>query len=379
MNDPKKARLAITLFFFVSGFGFASWGSRIADIQRHLGLNEAHLGGVLFALPLGLALTLPVTGALLQRYSSRKIMFVGALAFNVMLSLIGFANLAWQLVIVLFAFGSSRNLLNISMNAQSVGVQQLYDRSIITTFHAVWSVACALGSGLGWLMNSFHIDPLWHLLGVGIAMVILGFIAYPDSLHQPPAPRGSKGFIFPDKTLVKYGLISFGSMSCEGTMYDWSNIYFQKAVHATPALAGAGFTIYMTMMAVGRFSGDRLVNKMGAATIIRFSGILLFCGLLLAALFPYEVTASMGFMMAGLGVSCVVPLVFSLGGKASKMTSGAAIAAISTVGYIGFLLVPPVVGFIAQAAGLRWAFGIMSCFGLLIAVLVSQLKEPATN
>ncbi|UYQ94570.1 MFS transporter [Chitinophaga horti] len=380
MNDPKKARWAITLFFIISGFGYFSWASRIPDIQQKLSLNDAELGSVLLALPVGLMLTLPVTGALLQRFSSRSIMFAGALAFNLMLSLIGFANETWQLVLILFAFGSSRNLLNISMNGNSVGVQALYDRSIITTFHGIWSVAGFSAVGFGALMIYFKIGPSWHFLGVGLAMVLLGFYAFPGSLKQPPAPTGRKGFALPDKTLVKYGLISFGSMSCEGTMIDWSGIYFQKAVHVSDNWVGVGFFAYTVMMAAGRFGGDKLVNRWGAAPMIRYSGILLFCGLLLAALLPYPVTASLGFMMAGLGVSCVVPLVFALGGKASKMSNGASIAAISTVGYFGFLLVPPAVGFLAEAIGLRWTFAIVSCFGVLIAVLVSQLKEePATT
>lgn len=376
MNDPKKARLAITLFFFISGFGFFSWASRIPDIQRKLQLNEAELGSVLFALPLGLMLTLPVTGVLLTRYSSRSIMFVGALAFNLMLSLIGFAANAWQLAIILFCFGCSRNLLNISMNAQSVGVQALYERSIITTFHGIWSLAGFAGAGLGWLMVSLKIPTSWHFLTVGLLLAALCVISVPNSLLQPPSQRtGGKRFALPDKTLVKYGLLSFASMSCEGTMIDWSGIYFQKAVNAPKEWAGAGFVVYVIMMAAGRFSGDKLVSRLGAVNMIKYSGWLLFSGLLLAAIFPYPITAGIGFMLAGLGVSCVVPLVFSLGGKASALSSGAAIASISTVGYIGFLLVPPMVGFLAEAAGLRWSFAIVSGFGLLITVLVLQIRE----
>ena len=116
MDTPRAARIAITLFFFISGFGFSSWASRIPDIQHRLQLNEAELGSLLFALPLGLILTLPVTGILLQRFSSRYIMMAGALVFNLMLCLLGFVSNTWQLAVVLFCFGSSRNLMNISMN-----------------------------------------------------------------------------------------------------------------------------------------------------------------------------------------------------------------------------------------------------------------------
>ena len=370
MNSPGRARIAIALFFFLSGFGFSSWASRIPDIQHRLQLNNAELGVVLFALPLGLLCTMPVTGVLLQRYSSSRIMFIGALAFNGMLSILGFVTSVWQLVIGLFCFGASRNLLNISMNAQSVGVQALYQRSIITTFHGIWSVASFCGAGLGGVMVYFRIGTAWHFLMVGILMVILGFIAYPGSLKQPPATSGRGRFALPDKGLLKYGLICFAVMACEGTMIDWSAIYFKEAVKASEEMVTAGFVVYMAAMATGRFSGDKLLHKIGIVAMIKYSGLLIFAGLLLAALMPQPIPAGIGFMMTGVGVSCVVPLVFSMAGKSTTMANGPAIAAVSTIGYLGFLLVPPVFGFMAEAAGLRWTFAMMALFGLVITALI---------
>ena len=374
MDQARRARLSIALFFFISGLGFSTWASRIADIQHRLGLNEAELGSVLFALPLGLMITMPITGVLLQRYSSNRIMFVGALAFNAMLGCLGFVTEVWQLVIGLFCFGASRNLLNISMNAQSVGVQALYDRSIITTFHGIWSVAGFSGAGLYWLMVYFHVGTNWHFLGVGLLLVILGFFAYPGSLEQPPAPTGRK-FALPDKTLLKYGLICFAVMSCEGMMYDWSSIYFAKAVNASREVVPLGFAVYMVAMAAGRFGGDRVVHRFGVPAMIKYSGMLICCGLLLAAALPAPVTAGAGFMMIGFGVSCVVPLVFSMAGKSKTMANGPAIAAVSTVGYLGFLLVPPMVGFVAEVFSLRWAFGLMAGCGLAITYLIQKAKQ----
>src|SRR5579863_8711093 len=144
-----KTRVMVGIFFFVSGFGFYTWASRIPTIQQELHLNEAQLGAVLFALPVGLMGTLPVTGVLLSRFDSRRIMLIGAVFFNLMLCAIGFVTEAWQLVIALVCFGSSRNLMNISVNAQSIGVQGLYDRSIIARFHGIWSLAGFAGAAVG--------------------------------------------------------------------------------------------------------------------------------------------------------------------------------------------------------------------------------------
>ncbi len=372
--SPRRIRIATSIFFFVSGFGFSTWASRIPTIQQSLHLNEAQLGAVLFALPIGLLLTLPVTGILLSRYDSRRIMITGAIFFNIMLSLIGYATHGWQLVIALLCLGSSRNLLNISANAQSIGVQGLFDRSIIAGFHGIWSLAGFGGAALGSVMISFNITPAIHFLVVGIFLTGMAVYAYPSSLSQPPVAREKRPrFALPDKHLLKFGLISFASMACEGTMYDWSGIYFQKAVHVSGKLATLGFVVYMISMTCGRLVGDRVAGRVGVRNMLTYSGLLICSGLLLATLLPVPLVAALGFMLTGFGVSCVIPMVFSMAGRSEGMSSGAAIASVSTVGYLGFLIVPPLVGTVAQLAGLRWSFALIAVFGLAITVLVQRL------
>ncbi|HEY4063794.1 MAG TPA: MFS transporter [Puia sp.] len=366
----------VTIFFFVSGFGFSTWASRIPTIQQQLHLNEAQLGAVLFALPIGLMATLPVTGLLLSRFDSRRIMMIGAILFNLMLCGIGFATKTWQLAIALFCFGSSRNLLNISVNAQSIGVQSLYDRSIIARFHGIWSLAGFGGAALGSLMVSFSVSPAWHFLLVGVLLTIGCLYAFPGSLPQQPKARERRSlFALPDRTLAKYGLISFASMACEGTMFDWSGIYFRKAVHASRDVATLGFVVYMIAMTLGRLTGDRLANRFGIRNMLTYSGLLISSGLLIATLLPHPLTAGFGFMLTGFGVSCVIPMVFSMAGRSAGMSSGSAIAAVSTVGYFGFLIVPPLIGSVAELAGLQWSFGLMAAFGVVITVLVQAMLD----
>src|SRR5690242_17673561 len=366
-DSPRKARIATAVFFFVSGFGFSSWASRIPTIQQNLHLSEGKLGAVLFALPAGLMCTLPVTGYLLRRFSSRYIMFTGAVLFNIMLCLVGFAQQTWQLVLVLFFFGSSRNLFNISANAQSIGVQKLYGRSIIATFHGIWSTAGFAAAAVGSLIVSMSIAPSWHLLAVAVILTGLCFAFFKNSVHQRPQPHERKqSFQLPDKALIKLGFICFASMACEGTMYDWSAIYLKKAVHASKEMATAGYAIYMVAMMFGRFTGDKLANKIGVKAMLKYSGLFILAGLLLAAALPYTVTTALGFMMTGFGVSCVVPMVFSMAGRIKHMSGGPAIAGVSTIGCFGFLIVPPTVGFIAEQFNLRWSLALIALFGALI-------------
>ncbi|THU36022.1 MFS transporter [Niastella caeni] len=376
--SPRKARIATAIFFFVSGFGFSSWASRIPTIQQNLHLSEGKLGAVLFALPAGLMCTLPVTGYLLRRFSSRYIMFTGAVLFNIMLCLVGFTQNIWELALVLFFFGSSRNLFNISANAQSIGVQKLYDRSIIATFHGIWSVAGFAAAAVGSLVVTFSIPPSWHFLAVSIFLTSLCFIFFKDSVHQQPQPHErleKTKFRFPDKALLKLGFICFASMACEGTMYDWSAIYLKKAVHASKEVATVGYAVYMVAMTLGRFTGDKLANNIGVKAMLKYSGLFILTGLLLAAIFPYTITTCIGFLMTGFGVSCVVPMVFSMAGKVKHMSGGPAIAGVSTIGYFGFLIVPPTVGFIAETFNLRWSIALIALFGALITWLVSEMKE----
>ena len=380
-----RTRVMVAIFFFVSGFGYYTWASRIPTIQQELHLNEAQLGAVLFALPVGLMATLPLTGMLLSRFDSRRIMMIGAVSFNLMLCAIGFATRSWQLALALVFFGSSRNLMNISANAQSIGVQSLFERPVIARFHGVWSLAGFGAAALGSLMVSFTVAPAGHFLGVGLVLTACCWYAYPGSLPQQPAPRERRPwFALPDKTLAKYGLISFASMACEGTMIDWTGIYLQKAVHASRELATLGFTIYMIAMTLGRLAGDRITNRHGIRTTLTWSGGLIALGLLVAVFLPYAPTAIFGFILTGFGVSCVIPMVFSMAGRSEGMSSGSAIAAVSTVGYLGFLIVPPLVGSVAQLAGLRSAYAMMAAFGILITVLVhftlgKTNKRPATT
>jgi MFS family permease len=375
-RSPKQLRIANAVFFFISGFGYATWASRIPTIQHQLHLNDAQLGGLLFAMPIGLILTLPVTGRLLSKFSSRAVMLFGALFFSIVLGFIGFSVNVWQLALTLFCLGSARNLFNISTNAQAVGVQSLYDRSIMATFHGIWSLAGFAGAAVGYFMVLYNIGTAWHLLGVSIALVIFSLWFISGTIYQEPVPQVRKKlFTFPEKSLITFSLICFASMACENTMYDWSGIYFEKVIHAPKALATEGFVVYMIAMTLGRFAGDAAVNRFGIKNLLKFSGIFIFCGLLLSVLFPFKMIAYLGFILVGLGVSCIVPMVFQMAGKSTTMSSGTALASISSIGYLGFLIVPPFIGFIAQAAGLRWSFGFISILGALVVGLVYSIHD----
>jgi MFS family permease len=375
---PARSRRAIAVYFFISGFGYSSWTSRIPVVKETLKLNDAHFGTLLFLMPVGLIVTMPFTGKLLDHFKSRVIMLYGALIYFVVLIFLGFSPFAWVLAIVLFFFGASRNLMNLSMNAQAIGVQSLYTRSIMSSFHAVWSLAGFAGAAVGYVMVATHIIPGWHLLGVSLLLTALTLYYYGDTLDQKPDKNNRRPiFSLPPKGMLIFSLICFASMACENTMYDWSGIYVKQVMHGSNGLATIAFVVYMVAMTTGRIFGDRVADKFGIKFVLRGSGILIFCGLLITVLSPYMPLTFLGYLFTGFGVSCVVPFIFSLAGKIPMSNPGPALASISSIGYLGFLLVPPMIGYVAQSTSLRVSFAIIASMGLLIIALTRKIQVPA--
>jgi len=375
ISFSRAARIAVSTFFFVAGICFASWASRIPDIQHHLHLDDGQLGSVLFALPVGSMLSLPVAGFLVTKFGSRIVMFVGSFFYASLLCLLGLVDATWQLVTVLFFFGMSGNLMNISVNTQGVGVEILYKRSIMASFHGLWSLAGFVGASIGTLMVSQKIPPLMHFIIIACLIAMLAIIMFRYSLSNDVSRQNNeKGFALPDKSLMKLGIIAFCCMACEGCMFDWSGIYFRDIVKTPPHLVTLGYTAFMAMMATGRFVGDRLVTKFGVKRVLQLSGCLIVTGLLTAILIPNLYMTTAGFLLTGFGVSSVVPLTYGLAGKSHTMSAGMAIAAVSTIGYLGFLFGPPVIGYIAKTANLRYSFALIAVFGFCVIILASKVK-----
>jgi MFS family permease len=368
-------RIAVSSFFFLAGICFASWASRIPDIQARLQLNSAALGGVLLCLPIGLLTSLPIAGFLVAKYGSRIIVMLAAILYSCTLPMLGFSGSVTQLMITLFVFGFGGNMMNISVNTQAVATEGLYHKPIMASFHGVWSMAGFTGAAVGTIMVHLHVLPPYHFLCItAIAGLIL--ILFSGRLIHKDSSRDEKQPIFarPDKSIFNFGLIAFFSMICEGAMFDWSGIYFAKVVRPDPSLVTVGYTAFMCTMATGRFVGDWVAFRLGMKTMLQLSGLLTACGLLLSVFFPYFITATIGFLIVGAGVSSIIPMIYSAAGKSKIMSPGVAIAAVSTIGYLGFLFGPPFIGFIAQVTSLRISFGLIAVMGIMIAVISGRIS-----
>jgi MFS family permease len=367
-------RFAVGAFFFIQGICFASWASRIPSIQQQLGMSEAELGTVLLALPAGLMLSLPLSGWLVAKAGSQRVLILSALLYALSLLSLGLARNVFQLVLCLFVFGLIGNVMNISVNTQAVGVEAMYKRSIMASFHGLWSLAGFSAAAVGTFMIGHSISPFQHYVYITIFVLLAGLLSFRFTLQEDVNKQENQPiFARPDKSLLILGIIAFCSMMCEGAMFDWSGVYFRKVVLADSAWVGAGFTAFMSTMAGGRFVADWFTSRYGIKTILRVSGLLTSAGLGIAVLFPDLYTAIVGFLLVGMGVSAVVPLVYSAAGKSKVLSPGVALAAVSTIGFAGFLIGPPVIGLVAGISSLRISFSIVALLGICIALMAGKV------
>lgn len=371
-------RAALMSFFFVMGLVFASWAIRIPDIKARLALGDAALGSILLAAPLGQMLAIAPTAWLLGRIGSRHGIDCALLLMPVCLVLLGLAPTPTLLFAALLCFGFANNMLNIALNTQAVDVETLYSRSIMATFHGMWSLGGLVGGLVGAFIAPLGITPLTHFCAV-FCLVLLTLV----SLRHWTLPRAVRiigrhktataGRFRMDAYLLVLGFIALGSMATEGAMYDWSSVYFADVVQPGEALVRVG---YVGCMVLGRLTADGLINRFGVAPVLRLSGLCIATGLSLAVAFPYLVPATLGLGLVGYGMASVVPLCYSLAGKSTRVPACVGISLVSSVSFLGFLGCPPLIGFLSHAAGsLRWAFCPIIALGLSIALLVPVLRR----
>lgn len=371
-----RIRWAVSLFYFGMGLCFATWASRIPNIKSDLHLSDGHLGTILFALPVGQLTMMFFSGKLVTRFGSHRILPFSTLMYAFSMTNIGLAQNAWQLGLGLYAFGIFGNLSNISLNTQGVYSEGLYKRTIMSSFHGVWSLAGFTGALVGLGMLSLNLDTYTHFLIV--AAIVLLFVAFNFKFlikaKETPRREKKKGFRKRDKSLILLGIIGFCSMASEGIMFDWSGVYFKDIVKVPGSLVVLGYTSFMIMMASGRFLGDGLINRFGRKKVMQISGVMISTGLFTAVIFPFLIPSTIAFMVVGLGVSTIVPTLYSIAGKHPTIPTGEALTAVSSISFLGFLMGPPVIGYISELFGLRFSFAFIGIFGFMIALMVSRIK-----
>ena len=372
-------RTALMVFFLVMGIIFASWAIRIPDVKAALHLSDAELGGLLFGAPLGQLAAIVPSAWLIGRIRSRRTVILGMLLMPAALVSLSLASGHVSLFVCLLFFGFADNMLNIALNSQAVGVETLYGRSIMATFHGMWSLGGVIGGVVGAILAPLGIPPFHHFCL--IAALAVGVLASLRSWTLPREVRVGRKVeqarrpVRFDVYLAALGVIAFGSMATEGAMYDWSSVYFAQVVQPEERLVRVGYVACMSAMVLGRLMADGLINRHGVAPVLQLSGACISGGMALSLIWPDLACATAGFALVGFGMASIVPICYSLAGKSSRVPPQVAISLVSSISFFGFLACPPVVGFLSHLAGLRWALSPLVAVGLLIALAAPLLHR----
>lgn len=368
-------RVSISLVFFFSGLIFSSWASRIPDIKDRFGLSEAELGGILFMLPLGSLSALPFAGWIVHRFNSKRTTIAALLVFSLVLLLLSRLDTVPALSATLFFFGVLGNMTNIAMNTQGLSVQDVLKKPILSSLHAMWSLGAFTAAALtGWLSaRGVHMQSQFNV--ITLLTVVISLSLYFGLVGDNASGDGpAKVFALPNKPLMLLGLICFCGAMSEGAMIDWSALYFKEQIVDPTWSSTSGYTAFMCCMTIGRFAGDLMVNRFGIRTVLKTNGTLILVGMMTALLLHHPLWVMFGFGMVGFGVSSVIPLVYMMSAQTRAMAPSTALAAVSSVGFSGFLLGPPIIGFIAEEIGLRFTLWIVALLGVVIMVLTTKVR-----
>jgi len=372
-------RIAVKTAFFINGFIFANWVSRLPRIQELYNADDGTIGLVLLASSIGAVGAMPFTGWVIIRNGSRRITLISAILYCAFVPLIPLAQNLPLLIVLYFFMGIVTGMLDVAMNAQAILVEREYKRPIMTSFHALFSIGMMLGAGSASLFTDVGLDLTNHFFIVAGAALLAAAWMSRHLIHDRPDPAHHDGPLFrlPNKSMIALGIITFCCMIGEGSMSDWSVNYMENITNASITLAPIGLSAFATAMTFGRIFGDALRRRFGDRTMIVGGGLMALAGLCAALIFPMPYVTITGFFLVGLGLSSIVPIAYSIGGNEKDLPPGVGLAMVTTVGYSGFLIGPPVIGFIADWQDLRVSLGVIALLLALMTVLGYRYKTTS--
>lgn len=365
-------RLAVNMIFLVNGVLYTSWLSRMPGIQQLYGMNHSQTGLVLLALGLGAQLAMPATGLLISRYGSHRVTAISAILFCLLASLAPVMGTILRLAGLLFVLGMSTGVMDVAMNAQAVVVEKRYGRPLMSSFHALFSGGMMAGALLGGVFTQQNIPlttHLWLVVGLCLAGVLWSIRHLSPEEQSAATSSAHSGSRWPIRMLWVIGTIAFCSMLSEGTMADWSTIYVREIAHAPPGIAPAGLSAFSAAMMLGRIAGDFGRTRLGDSTLLIITSMIATSGTLLLVLAPTPAMTIGAMALVGIGLSVISPIAYSTAGSVDGLAPGVGISMVTTIGYSGFLLGPPIIGFLADWYTLRASMAFVAGLQILMTVM----------
>jgi predicted MFS family arabinose efflux permease len=369
-------RIAVCIFFFVNGLLYGNWTARLPAIQRFYDISNSMLGGLLFTMAVGAVLAMPFAGWLSTRFGSKTITQVGGILSCIIIPYLVFTPNLMVVGVAFFSLGLCVGATDVAMNGQAVFVERAYGKAIMSSFHAVFSIGMALGAGCGALFAKFEVALLDHLTLVailgGIACLAAAFYLIDDTPEEDGKKKKGGGFVLPTKAILPLGIVAFCCMSGEGAMADWSAIYLNKVVGQSEYFSAIGYGVFATAMTIGRVFGDYFTERMGKYKLLIYNSIFSVSGLAIVLMFATTGATLIGLFLVGIGLATIVPIVYSSAGNMKGIDPSVGIAMATTIGYTGFFVGPPMIGFLSDAYGLRIGLGFVLV--LFVAMLFLVLK-----
>jgi fucose permease len=380
----RRARLAVTITFIINGFTAGTFVARIPDFKRLLDISNGTLGLSLLFVSIGVFVALRPAGRNSARFGSKPVIFWSTLAVAVSCVLVGLLfNLQW-FWFSLFIFGFALATQDVAMNAHAVVVEQSAGRRLMSVFHGMFSVGTLIGGVLGGLFSQWEVTPIQQAITLAGIYLVAAFLVKPlflpaevDKHDFSTGPRAKHPFIF-----WIFGLFGLFAAISEGAAGDWGGVLARDAFGATPFISTLPYIVFCTAMIIGRFSGDYLAHRFGASIIIATGGLISGTGLTVGLLIGGVPAIMAAWFLLGLGLSVVIPLMFSAAGTlastkyAGVIAPSEAVAKVSGVSYFGFVIGPPLIGFIADVIELRWTLLLIAALAYLL-IFASKYAKSA--
>lgn len=369
----RHATWALRAQFFVAGALFATWGVHVPTIKAHFHLGEAALAGAMLAAGAGSVFALLQAGRVLARRSPRRLAPVLALVCAAAIGNLLSSSQYPVLVALMLAYGMAAALFDVAINEEASLLEQQSGRNLMSGFHGMFSLGGMAGAGAWPLLARANATPLAHLAGASIFLGLLALAASRFMLRQERGGyAGGAPLSLPRGPLALLGLLAAVGLIGEGAMYDWSVLYMRQELDSPAGEAGLAYAAFSLAMAAARFAGDRIRARMSPVALLRASAVLAASGMAVALAARQPWAALAGFALVGLGFANMVPVLFSAAARTPGVTPAHAIAAVSSVGYFGMMVGPPLIGFIAQARSLTAGLAVVIGFAVLVGALARR-------
>jgi MFS family permease len=382
---PSSPRAAVAAAFLIHSAVSGTWAPRLPAIKASLGLSDGELGTALVGLAIGLVIGTRLAGAPIDRFGSRPVMRAGFPLLAATLLLPGFADSAVELFLSLLVMGLASGALDVAMNAQGIEVERRLGRPILSGLHGLWSVGLGIGAAVAALAAAIGADPLEHFAVVAGVLAVLSVVLLRGLLPareqlRDEATREERVTVHWTVALALLGVIAFCSFVGEGAASDWSAVYMTQELGTSEALGAVAFAAFAVTMATARFAADPLRARLGNVTLVRGGSLLAAVGMGLGLLIHEPVAGIAGFALLGLGLAAVVPIAFSAAGELDPRATGRLVGRVATVGYVGTVIGPIMIGWLAEATSLRTALGLVVLLALAIAVAAgASASRPAAK